>query len=150
MSNYQQVLHLLDGLKLKGVQAQLDEQVNQAETKSISYLSFLHSILDSEVNYRSERRLKRNFTGAHFPYVKQLRDYDFKSVKGFTRTDGENLKDLRWLDNHENLLFFGPPGIGKTHLAISFGVSAVEKGYTVCFERVTNLIKLLKTAEIQR
>ena len=50
----------------------------------------------------------------------------------------------------ENLLFFGPPGIGKTHLAIAFGRVAVEKGYKVCFERVTNLINLLKTAEVQK
>ena len=56
----------------------------------------------------------------------------------------------RWIDNQENLLFFGPPGVGKTHLGIAFGVAAIEKGYKVCFERISNLIKLLKTAEIQK
>ena len=61
-----------------------------------------------------------------------------------------NLCDGRWIDKHENLLFFGPPGVGKTHLAIAFGIKAVEKGYTVCFERSSNLMRLLKTAEIQK
>jgi DNA replication protein DnaC len=61
-----------------------------------------------------------------------------------------NLLDCRWADTRQNLLFFGPPGVGKTHLAIAFGRTAVEKGYKVCFERVTDLIKLLKTGEVQK
>ena len=65
-------------------------------------------------------------------------------------SEAANLLDCRWIDTKDNLLFFGPPGIGKTHLAIAFGRTAVEKGYKVCFERITNLIKLLKTAEVQK
>ena len=49
-----------------------------------------------------------------------------------------------------NLLFFGPPELGKTHLAIALGYEAIGKGYTVCFERIANLIKVLKTVEVQR
>jgi DNA replication protein DnaC len=71
-------------------------------------------------------------------------------VTGFSKSDLSALKDLRWLDNHENLLFFGPPGLGKTHLAIAAGMLAIESGYNVCFERISNLLKLLKNAEIQR
>lgn len=58
--------------------------------------------------------------------------------------------DFRWIDNNENLLFLGPPGVGKTHLSVSIALKALERGYKVCFERASNLIKLLKTAEIQR
>jgi len=76
--------------------------------------------------------------------------FDFGRVKGIGKSQVANLLDCRWIDNKENLLFFGPPGIGKTNLAIAFAVAAVEKGYKVCFERITNLIKLLKTAEIQK
>jgi len=67
-----------------------------------------------------------------------------------TKTEIANLLDCRWIDKKENLLFFGPPGLGKTHLAIGVGYQAIEKGYTVCFERITSLIKLLKTAEVQK
>ncbi len=58
--------------------------------------------------------------------------------------------DFSWIDKNENVLFFGPPGIGKTHLAIGLGYDAIGKGYTVCFERIANLIKILKTSEVQR
>ena len=61
-----------------------------------------------------------------------------------------NLSDCSWIDRRENLLFFGPPGVGKTHLAIGLGLTAIDRGYTVCFERVNSLMRLLKTAQIQR
>ncbi|MDD5092720.1 MAG: IS21-like element helper ATPase IstB [Candidatus Wallbacteria bacterium] len=150
MNNHQQVISLLDGLKLKGVSMNIDHEINEAETGKSSYLTFLKTLLESEVSYRRDRKLKRNLAGAHFQVIKKLEDFDFKRVKGITRTDIANLSDLTWLDNHENLLFFGPPGIGKTHLAVSFGLKAVEAGYTVCFERMTRLIRLLKSSEIQR
>ncbi len=150
MKQYQQIVTKLDGLKLKGISKNLDTEIDEAESRKVSYLSFLGTLLDVEVNYRTERRLKRNLTGAHFPVVKKLEDFKFGRVKGINKSDVSVLLDFRWLDNHHNLLFFGPPGLGKTHLSIAIGLEAIQAGYTVCFERVTNLIKLLKTAEIQR
>ncbi len=60
------------------------------------------------------------------------------------------LLDFAWIDKKENILFFGPPGLGKTHIAIALGFKAIEKWYSVCFERVSNLMKILKTAGLQR
>ncbi len=150
MNGYQRALALLKELKLKGVETALDAEINEAETQKVSYIGFLGSLLESEIRYRTERKLKRNLAGAHFPCLKRLDEFDHGKVKGITKTDMANLSDFRWLDNHENLLFFGPPGVGKTHLAISFGLKALECGYTVCFERMTNLVRLLKTREIQK
>jgi DNA replication protein DnaC len=150
MKKYQQMVHLLENLKLKGIANNLDSEISEAEEKKISYLSFVGNILKTEVNYRTERRLRRNLVGAHFPVEKQFEDFMFSRVKGITKSDTSHLMDFTWLDNHENILFFGPPGLGKTHLSIAIGFKAVQAGYTVCFERVNNLIKLLKMAEIQR
>jgi DNA replication protein DnaC len=150
MNNYQQILSLLSGLKLKGITQNIDSEINEAEEKKISYVNFLKTLLEAEVSYRSESKLKRNLAAAHFPIIKNFDEFEVKRVKGISKSDIANLLDLRWLDNHENLLFFGPPGIGKTHLAIAFGMKAIENGYSVCFEKVTNLIKLLKTSEMQR
>jgi len=150
MKAHQQTLAYLKTLNLQGVLQGFDEMINDAESRKVSYLMFLNSVFSAEIDFRIKRRVERNMTGAHFPVHKGLEDFDFGRVKGIGKSEAVNLLDCRWIDTKENLLFFGPPGIGKTHLAIAFGRTAVEKGYKVCFERVTNLIKLLKTAEVQK
>ena len=150
MKAHQQTLAYLKTLSLQGVLQGFDEMINDAESRKVSYLTFLNSVLSAEIDFRIKRRVERNMTGAHFPVHKGLEDFDFGRVKGIGKSEAVNLLDCRWIDNKENLLFFGPPGIGKTHLAIAFGRTAVEKGYKVCFEKITNLIKLLKTAEVQK
>jgi len=150
MKAYEQTLTLLDGLQLRGIRKRIDEEINEAETQKASYLGFLNALLRVEIADRTERRLRRNMAAAHFPIVKSLEGFEFGRVKGVTKSEVSQLLDFRWVDNHENLLWFGPPGIGKSHLSIALGIKAVEAGYTVCFERIVNLIKLLKTAEIQR
>lgn len=150
MKSYEKTLHLLRSLKLNGIEKELDELIHTAESGSHSHITFLNSILETEIDYRVKRRLLRNMAAAHFPIEKHIEDYKFSRVEGITKSDAANLMDCRWIDKQENLLFFGPPGLGKTHLAIGIGLKAVEKGYTVCFERITALIKLLKTAEVQK
>lgn len=145
-----QTLGYLRTLGLHGVLRSLDELINDAESRRASYLAFLNAIFSAEIEFRVKRRVERNMTGAHFPVEKKLEDFDFGRVKGIGKSEAANLLDCRWVDTKHNLLFFGPPGIGKTHLAIAYGRTAVEKGYKVCFERVTNLVKLLKTAEVQK
>jgi len=150
MKAYEQTLSLVKTLNLKGVSQSLDEMINDAEIRKESYVSFLNTVFSAEISYRVKRRFERNMVGAHFPVIKEIDAFDFGSVKGIGKSEAVNLLDFRWIDNKENVLFFGPPGIGKTHLSIALGVAAVEKGYKVCFERITNLIKLLRTSEIQK
>jgi DNA replication protein DnaC len=150
MKSYTTTMSLLDTLKLKGIIKSLDEIISDAEREKHSYITFLNNLFSSEIYYRTEKRFQRNMTGAHFPTIKRFKDFEFGAVKGIGKSESINLLDCRWIDKKENLLFFGPPGIGKTHLAIAFGINAIEKGYTVCFEKVTNLMRLLKTSEIQR
>jgi DNA replication protein DnaC len=150
MKAYEQTLSLLKTLNLRGAANSLDEMINDAEIRKHSYITFLNTVFSAEISYRVKRRVERNMVGAHFPVLKKIDHFDFGRVKGIGKSEMINLLDCRWIDNQENLLWFGPPGIGKTHLSIALGVNAVEKGYKVCFERITNLIKLLKTAEIQK
>lgn len=144
------IFHQLETLKLKGIMETLEEELNEAETKKISYMGFLGNILQNEIKERKNRRMKRNMTGAHFPVEKSLDNFDFGRVKGVSKSEAADLLDFRWLDNKGNILFFGPPGLGKTHLSISLGIQAIESGYTVCFERITEIIDLLKLRNIQR
>ena len=150
MKAYEQTLTFLNTLSLKGLVNSLDEMVNDAEIIKNFYITFLNNLFTTEISYRVMRRKERHMTAAHFPVIMKIDDFDFGRVKGIGKSEAINLLDCRWIDNQENLLFFGPPGVGKTHLGIAFAVAAIEKGYKVCFERISNLIKLLKTAEIQK
>lgn len=150
MKAYEQTINLLTTLNLKGIAKRLDEILNDAEVTKASYIQFLQTIFQAEIAEKTRRRYERNLSGAHFPIMKKIEMFEFGLVKGIGKSEIINLRDCHWIDKRENLLFFGPPGIGKTHLAIALGADAIERGYTVCFERMTNLIHLLKTMEIQR
>jgi len=150
MKSYKDVNNQLNAIKLRGVAANLDELISEAEAQRQSYLSFLNQVLGSELEDRAERKYKRSITAAHFPVRKTIEEFKFGRVKGITKSRISQLLDFSWIDKKENVLFFGPPGLGKTHLSIGLGFEAIEKGYDVCFERVSNLMKILKTAEIQR
>lgn len=150
MKSYETTVKYLQSLSLRGILESLDELIQDAEQQKTSYVNFLNTIFTREIHARSQRRLQRNMTGAHFPTEKKLSDFDFGRIKGIGKTEAVNMLECSWIDRHENLLFFGPPGVGKTHLAIGFGIQAVEKGYKVCFERIQNLIKLLRTSEVQK
>jgi DNA replication protein DnaC len=150
MKAYEQTLTFLKTLNMRGIARSLDEMINDAEIRKHSYITFLNTVFTAEISYRVKRRVERNMVGAHFPVTKKIDHFDFGRVKGIGKSEVVNLLDCRWIDNRENVLFFGPPGIGKTHLSIALGINAVEKGYKVCFERITNLMKLLKTSEGQK
>jgi len=123
MKAYEQTLNFINTLNLKGIGNSLDEIINDAEIKKDSYITFLNTLFTTEISYRIKRRVERNMTGAHFPVIKKIDNFDFGRVKGIGKSEAVNLLDCRWIDNRGNVLFFGPPGIGKTHLAIAFGVS---------------------------
>ncbi len=138
---------VLENLKLQGISKALNEVNVESE---ISHLEFLKTLLEKEISYRMERRLRRNLAGSHFPVIKLLEDFNINRLEGINKLQLKNLLDFTWIDKQENLLFFGPPGIGKTHLSIALGYEAIQKGYKVCFERITSLVKLLKTMDVQR
>jgi len=150
MSSYQNTRALLEQLKLRGAAQKLDILLSAAESEEQSYAAFLHETLQAELTDRGERRLKRNLAAAHLPVEKRLEDFDFSRISGITRATVMNLLDYRWIDLHENIVILGPPGVGKTHLSIAVSLKALHAGYTVCYERMSNLVQLLKTSEIKR
>jgi DNA replication protein DnaC len=150
IKKYEQLVTHLTTLGLKGLIKRLDNALTEAEEAKESYISFIERLILSELNYRVDRRYQRNMAGAHFPVRKDTDTFEFDKVNGITKKELSTLLDFQWVDNRHNVLMFGPPGLGKTHLAVGIGIKAIEKGYIVCFERMSTLIKLLKTVDIQR
>jgi DNA replication protein DnaC len=113
MKAYEQTLTFLKTLNLRGIVHSLDEVINDAEIRKHSYITFLNTLFTTEISYRVKRRVERNMVAAHFPMIKRISDFEFGRVKGIGKSEVVNLLDCRWIDNQENVLFFGPPGIGN-------------------------------------
>ncbi|MBK9498247.1 MAG: ATP-binding protein [Leptospiraceae bacterium] len=128
----------------------MDKIIQEAESKKSSYLTFLLSLLESEVKDRTKKTASRILQQLTFRLRNNLKLFEFNRIKGISKIEINNLLDCGWLDRKQNILLFGPPGIGKTHIGIALGFVALNKGYTVCFERVTSLMHLFKVSSIQK
>jgi DNA replication protein DnaC len=112
---YDKVQAHLDRLKLTRVAELLDPLCEQASKEEISYLEFLERLLEAEASGRAERRLVAKTRLAHFPFVKTLADFDFAFQPSVDRKQIQELATMRCIHNAENVVFLGPPGVGKTH-----------------------------------
>jgi DNA replication protein DnaC len=134
-------------LRLGNIAERLDSLLSDAAKREPSYLDFLDELLDSEVKSKQQKRVSMGIQIAHFPAVKTLEDFDFKFQPSVDAKLVRELATGRFVANAENALLFGPPGVGKTHLAIGLGRAVVEAGHSVLFTTATSLIGALSKAE---
>jgi len=137
-------------LNLNYLKLNANEVIEKAELDSLSYQDFLLNILEKEVNLKDKKAQERRLAYAGFPVIRNIEDFDLKFQKSITQKQINRLVELEWIDRMYNLIFLGPPGVGKTHLAISLGYKAVEAGYKVSFVSMDKLMHALKTQEISR
>lgn len=128
----------------------LETTLHDAEKEGISYLDFLLSLTDGEILYKQEKAKTKRIKEAGFPYPKYLKDFDLTFCQALSRKQFRQLSELTWIDGLYNLILSGPPGVGKTHLAIALGYQACEDGYKVSYTTMKSLIKILRTEEIDR
>jgi DNA replication protein DnaC len=143
---------LLKTFTLKHSALALPGLLEKAEEAGYSHRQLLLKVLETEVSGRNGRRRKRNFSAAHFPpNLKGLEEFDPGELEsGITMSQINQLRELNWLDTRGNIVFAGPPGLGKTTLATALGLHAINSGYTVCFEKMASLIKIMDDAGVVR
>lgn len=119
-------------------------------SEPVSNEEFLTSCLQEEVSYREEKAKQRRIKQACLPTYKGFETFDTDFQKGITDWQINQLSGLDWIDGIYNLILIGPPGTGKTHIALAIGNKAVDSGYKVFFASMDTLIHILKTQEISR
>jgi len=143
---------MLDTFGLKHISRQLPTLLDTAEAQELPYRQFLFEALEAEAKGRNERRRHRNYALAHFPpSIRPLEEFDPAELEsGITSGQINQLKDLSWLDAYGNIILAGPPGLGKTMIALGLGLHAINEGYTVCYEKMDGFFDILAKADHER
>ena len=133
-------------LRLGAIAQRLDGILSQAARGEPTYLDFLDQILSEETDAKQKKRVAMGIQIAHFPSVKTLEEFEFKFQPSIDHKLVRELATGRFVANAENVLLFGPPGVGKTHLAIALGRAVVESGHSALFVTATSLLTALARA----
>ena len=140
----------LQNLRLVETSKELPSFLRKAELHSWTYQEFLRELLTYEEKRREEKMIEKHLKWAAFPYQKSLAEFNIKELPSFSERQMRQLQELNWLDESFNLIFLGPPGVGKTHMAIGLGLEAINKRQRVSFVSMGELVPILKTEEYLR
>jgi len=145
---------LLVKLKMDHLEAQLDAVCEQAAQREDDYKTFLTQALQAEWQGRYQRGIETRLRQARFPWTKTIEQFDFDFQPSLDRRQVRELSGLSFVERAHNVIILGPPGVGKTHLAIALGVKAVEASYSVLFltleTLMTRLTKALNENRLER
>lgn len=141
-----QLTHLFERMKLEHLSNQIDSVCEQAAKRELDYKAFLVEALSAEWRGRHSKGVEMRLAQARLPWVKTLDQFDFAFQPSLDRKVVRELAGLSFVERAENVILLGPPGVGKTHLAIALGIKAVEAGHRVVFLALETLISRLKRA----
>jgi DNA replication protein DnaC len=134
-------------LRMTEVANELPALLRNAEKISWTYQEFLQELLTYELKRREEKNVEKRLKWARFPYYKTLNEFIIEEQVSLSTRQLNQLRELNWLEQQYNIILLGPPGAGKTFLAIGLGIDAIQKGYKVVFSTMGELVQLLKTEE---
>lgn len=138
---------LLEKLRMEHLGAQLDSICEQAAKRELGYREFLLDALNAEWQGRHLKGVESRLGQARLPWVKTLDQFDFSFQPSLDRKVVRELAGLGFVERAENVVLLGPPGVGKTHLALALGVKAVEAGHRVLFLTLETLMGRLRRAQ---
>ena len=138
---------LIERLKLDHLHDSLDAICEQASKKDLNYREFLVEALSTEWAGRHQKGLESRLKQARLPWLKTLEQFDYSFQPTVDRKVVRELSGLGFVERAENVVLLGPPGVGKTHLAIALAVKAAEAGHKVMFMSLDKLMTTLKKAQ---
>jgi DNA replication protein DnaC len=131
---------LMTKLKLARIREVYRDWIDKASREELSYADFLRGLLSEEVCAREENQLKRRMRQAAFPFEKTIEQFDFSLRPELKRQVILNCMDETFIHQGRSLVLIGPPGLGKTHLAVAIGIKMIQLGYSVKFTMAQRLI----------
>jgi DNA replication protein DnaC len=145
---HQRVGAALRTLKLETAARELDRHLQHAAERDLSPLQVLDTMLGDEITSRNERGIIARTKLAHLPQIKTLDSFDFDAQPTLDRGAINELQTLAFLERHEGAALLGPPGVGKTHIAIGLGMRALQAGYRVYFLTAQDLLDQIRAAQM--
>jgi len=130
----------LERLRLQRMAEVLQRVCEEASREHLSYLDFLDQLLQEEQNARDARNVEIKTRLARLPYHKTMADFDYSFQPSVDKKHIAELLTLRFIEQAENVLLLGPPGVGKTHIAVALALEAITKGYTAYFVTMQHLV----------
>ena len=127
----------------------LEAMLQDAAARELPYAQFLEQLLGEEVAAKTGKNVAMRTAMARFPLVKPLETFDFAYQPSIDRKQLQQLATCHYLEHGDNVIVLGPPGVGKTHLAVSLGLKAIEAGYRVLFTTAAHLITVLTKAHAE-
>lgn len=140
---------LLLKLRLFKVRERLEALLQEAASAELAYADFLEQVLAEEVVAKTSKNVTMRTAMARFPFVKPLETFDFSYQPSIDKKQVQTLASCHFIEHGDNVLVLGPPGVGKSHLAVALGLKAIAVGYRVLFTTAANLIANLTKAHAE-
>jgi DNA replication protein DnaC len=137
----------LKKLRLSGLLNSLEVRLHEAEANRLPYAEFLELLFQDEINIRHQRLLARRRKSADFREPRSLENFDFSFNTSINRAQIYELATCQFVRQHRDVLFIGPPGVGKSHLAQAIGLEALKAGFVVQYRSIFDLVRELLTQE---
>lgn len=145
-AQFERLQEQLQRLRLFKSRERLEALLQEASTQEITYADFLDRLLTEEVSSKTAKNVTMRTSLARFPFVKGLDAFDFTYQPSIDRKQIQQLSTCHFIEHGENVVLLGPPGVGKTHLAVGLALKAIEAGYRVLFTTAAAMMTALQKA----